>query len=52
MLTNLFAHPKTTLSGVLLAVLQVVANGRDWKSISLALFTAVLGALAKDPNSH
>ena len=52
MLTNLINHPKTTFTGVALAVLQVLANGRDWKSIALAAFTAILGAVAKDPSSH
>lgn len=51
MLTNIWAHPKTTLAGIGLAVLHVLANGRTWQSIALAIFTAILGAIAKDPNS-
>lgn len=51
MLTNIAAHPKTTLVGALLAALQILANGRSWQAIALAVFTAVLGALSKDPNS-
>ena len=44
-----FAHWKTTASGALLAALQIIANGRDWKSIAIAVFTAILGIVAKDP---
>lgn len=51
MLTNILAHPKTTLTGIALAVLQVLANGRSWQAITLAVVTGILGAVSKDPNS-
>ncbi len=51
MLTNITAHPKTTIIGALLAATSILANGRSWQSIAIAIVTAILGALAKDPNS-
>lgn len=51
MLTNIFAHPKTTLIGVGLAIAQVFLNGRTGQAVTMAILTAVLGALSKDPNS-
>ena len=44
-----WAHWKTTLAGVIIAVLQVIANGRDGKTIATAALTAILGVIAKDP---
>lgn len=52
MLNNVTQHLKTTLTGAALAALQVLANGRDWKTIALAVLTAVLGALAQDPSKQ
>lgn len=51
MLSNITAHPKTTLAGAALAGLGVLAGGRSWESILISILTAVLGALAKDPGS-
>ena len=48
-MSNFWKHLHTTLTGVALAALQILANGRDWKSIGLAIGTAVLGGIAKDP---
>lgn len=48
MFNRIFGHLKTTLSGVMLAVLQVLVSGVDWKHLALAAGTAALGALAKD----
>jgi hypothetical protein len=48
MLTRIFAHYKTTLAGLGVAVLTVVLNGRTPHSFGVAIATAVLGALAKD----
>lgn len=50
MLSNITAHWKTTLAGAALAAAGVVANGRSWQSILLAVLTAFLGALAQDPS--
>lgn len=49
MLNNVFSHWKTTASGLALAILQVVLNGRSTKEIASALAVAILGALAQDP---
>ena len=51
MLTNIWAHPKTTLAAAALAALQVLAHGVNWKSLLLAAGMAALGAISKDPNS-
>lgn len=51
MLTNITKHWKTTLLGAGLAIGQVLLNGRDGKSLALAIITALLGAFSKDPNS-
>lgn len=41
---------KTTLAGVLGAVLNLVANGTNWKAASVSVGLAAIGALAKDHN--
>lgn len=51
MLTNITKSWKSTLAGVALAVFQVVVNGRDTKTLLLAVVTAALAAVCKDPNS-
>lgn len=48
MLNNITTHWKTTVAGAALAAGGVVANGRSWQAILIAVLTAVLGALAKD----
>lgn len=48
MLTRIFAHYKTTLSGLGVAVLAVVLNGRTPHSFVAAVAVAILGALSKD----
>lgn len=50
MLTNIWAHPKTTILGILGLIAQVLANGRSWSTIIVAILTAIL-AVSKDPNS-
>ena len=51
MLTNVSKHWKTTAVGIGLAVAQVFLNGRSGQAIAMAVLTAILGALSKDPNS-
>ena len=49
MLTNILTHWKTTASGVALAILQVVLDNRSPKQLAVALATAVILAISKDP---
>jgi hypothetical protein len=51
MINNIWAHPKTTLSGIGLAVLQVILNGRSGKAVLVAALMAALGALSQDPTT-
>lgn len=51
MLSNIKGHWRTTLSGVVLGIGHVLLGGRSKQDVAIAIFTAVLGALAKDPNS-
>jgi hypothetical protein len=51
MLNNVFAHWKTTLSGIALAVATVVLNGRTPHAFGMAVAIAVFGAAVKDPGS-
>ena len=50
-MSNIWQHWKSTLAGIGLAALQVLENGRSGKQIAIALATAVLGAVVKDPSS-
>lgn len=51
MLSNIFGHLKTTLSGAAIAGAEVIIHGVNWKNLLLAALMAALGALAKDPNA-
>lgn len=44
------SNMKTTIVGVLLAILQVYVNDMSWKSFAQAGLMAALGFLAKDFN--
>jgi hypothetical protein len=51
LIRHFFTHWQTSFAGAALAVLQVILNGRDGKTLALAAFAAALGAVAKDPAS-
>lgn len=48
-LSNIKAHPKTTIVGALIAVATTLTSTHDWKHALLAIAVLLLSALAKDP---
>jgi hypothetical protein len=63
MLSNIWLHPKTTVAGLLIAIVTVAsvlsqqgitlgtAGTGTWVGLASALATAFLGLLAKDPDA-
>jgi uncharacterized membrane protein YjjB (DUF3815 family) len=51
MFNNALKHWKTTATGIGLALLQLILNGRSTKELALATAAIIVGAISKDWNA-